>query len=77
MSTLRRQIAALAIGPIGGLLILGAISDWLLREDLESVSYARATALKIETVVDQVRAATSPEQMEAILQATSSTGLRV
>ena len=77
MSTLRRQIAALAIGPIGGLLILGAISDWLLREDLESVSYARATALKIETVVDQVRASTSPEQMEAILQATSSTGLRV
>ncbi len=75
--SLRRQIAALAIGPIGGLLILAVISDWLLRDDLESVSYARATALKIETVVDQVRASTSPQQEAAILEATSSTGLRV
>lgn len=77
VGSLRRQIAALAIVPIGGLLILAAISDWLLRDDLESVSYARATALKIETVVDQVRASTSLQQQAAILEATSSTGLRV
>ncbi|MDY6963163.1 MAG: two-component sensor histidine kinase, partial [Pseudomonadota bacterium] len=56
---------------------MAAISDWLLRDDLESVSYARATALKIETVVDQVRASTSLQQQAAILEATSSTGLRV
>jgi signal transduction histidine kinase len=77
VGSLRRQIAALAIGPIGGLLILAVISDLLLRDDLESVSYARATALKIETVVDQVRASTSAQQKAAILEATSSTGLRV
>lgn len=77
VGSLRRQIAALAIVPIGGLLILAAASDWLLRDDLESVSYARATALKIETVVDQVRASTSAEQEAAILDATSRTELRV
>ncbi|MFN7026075.1 MAG: ATP-binding protein [Pseudorhizobium sp.] len=77
VGSLRRQIAALAIGPIGGLLILAVLSDWVLRDDLESVSYARATALKIETVVDQVRASTSLQQRAAILDATSSTGLRV
>lgn len=77
IGSLRRQIAALAIVPIGGLLILAAASDWLLRDDLESVSYARTTALKIETVVDQIRASTSPEQEAFILEATSHTDLRV
>lgn len=77
VGSIRRQIAALAIGPIIGLVFLGAISEWLLRDDLESVSYARTTALKIETVVDQVRASTSPEEENAILAATSRTGLQV
>ncbi|PRD42912.1 two-component sensor histidine kinase [Phyllobacterium phragmitis] len=75
--SIRRQIAALAIGPIISLVILAAISDWLLREDPESISYARATASKIETVIDLVRASTSPGQKAAILNASAKTGLRV
>ncbi|WEX74886.1 ATP-binding protein [Sinorhizobium numidicum] len=75
--SIRRQIAALAVGPVICLVILGAISELLLRDDLESVSYARTTALKIETVVDQVRASASAEQRAAILDATSGTGLQV
>ncbi len=75
--SLRRQITALAIGPIIGLVILGAISEYLLPVDMESVSYVRATALKIETVVDQVKASTSAEQKAAILNVTSRTGLQV
>ena len=75
--SIRRQIAALAIGPIICLVILGAISEWLLREDLESISYARATASKIGSVIDLVRASTSPGQKAAILDASARTGLRV
>ncbi len=75
--SIRRQITALAIGPIIGLVILGAISEYLLPVDMESVSYVRATALKIETVVDQVKASTSAEQKAAILNVTSRTGLQV
>lgn len=77
VGSIRRQIAALAIGPITGLVALGAISEWALRDDLESISYARTTALKIETVIDQVRASASAVQRAAILDATSRTGLRV
>ncbi|MBP0437687.1 ATP-binding protein [Tianweitania sediminis] len=75
--SIRRQIAAVALGPIICLVVLSEISDWLLREDLESVSYARATASKIESVVDLVRASTAPGQKAAILDASSRTGLRV
>ncbi|WP_117193991.1 ATP-binding protein [Rhizobium terrae] len=75
--SIRRQIAALAVGPIGCLVILGTVSEYLLRDDPESVSYARATALKIETVIDQVKASESAEQRAAILDATSKTGLQV
>lgn len=77
VGSIRRQIAALAIGPITGLVTLGAISEWALRDDLESISYARTTALKIETVIDQVRESASAVQRAAILDATSRTGLRV
>lgn len=75
--SIRRQIAAVALGPIICLVILSEISDWLLREDLESVSYARATASKIETVIDLVSASTSATQEAAILDASTTTGLRV
>jgi len=77
IGSIRRQIAALAIGPIICLVILSAISDYFLQEDLESTSYARTTAAKIESVIDLVRASTSPEQKAAILDASSNTGLRV
>jgi signal transduction histidine kinase len=75
--SIRRQIAAVALGPIICLVLLSEISDWLLREDLESVSYARATASKIESVIDLVRASTSLEQEAAILDASAGTGLQV
>jgi len=75
--SIRRQIAALAIGPIICLIILSAISDLLLREDLESISYARTTASKIEAVVDLVNASTSPGQEAAVLDASARSGLRV
>lgn len=75
--SIRRQITALAVGPIIGLVILNAISEYLLRVDLGSISYARMTALKIETVIDQVKASTSAEQKAAILNVTSRTGLQV
>ncbi len=73
--SIRRQIVALAIGPIICLVILGAISEWFLREDLESISYARTTALKIESVIDLVRASSSAEQVAAILDASGRAGL--
>jgi len=75
--SIRRQIAAVALGPIICLVLLSEVSDWLLREDLESVSYARATASKIESVIDLVRASTSLEQEAAILDASAGTGLQV
>ncbi len=77
IGSIHRQIAALAIGPVIGLVILGMISELVLRDDLESVSYARMTALKIEMVIDQVRASASAEQKAAILDAMSKTGLQV
>lgn len=75
--SIRRQIAVLAIGPIICLVILAAISERLLREDRESISYARATASKIESVIELVRASTSPGQKSAILDASARAGLRV
>ena len=77
LGSIRRQIAALAVGPIICLVILGGISELLLRDDLESVSYARTAALKIETVIEQFRVSTSAGQRAAILDATSRTGLKV
>jgi len=75
--SIRRQVAVLAIGPIICLVILAAISGWLLLEDRESISYARTTASKIESVVELVRASTSPGQKWAILDASARAGLRV
>lgn len=77
IGSIHRQIAALAIGPVIGLVMLGTISELVLRDDLESVSYARMTALKIEMVIDQIRASASAEQKAAILDAISKTGLQI
>ncbi|THK37928.1 HAMP domain-containing protein [Ensifer sp. MPMI2T] len=77
IGSIHRQIAALAIGPVIGLVILGTISELVLRDDLESVSYARMTALKVEMVIDQIRASDSAEQKAAILDAMSKAGLQV
>ncbi|MFC0218038.1 ATP-binding protein [Pseudochelatococcus lubricantis] len=77
LGSIRRQITALAIGPVIGLVILGSLAELVLRDDFESVSYARTTALKIEMVIDQIRASVSAEQEAAILDAMSRTWLQV
>lgn len=75
--SIKRQIAALAIGPTIILVTIGGISELLLRDDLESISLARSTALKIEMVVEQVRATASEAEKTAILDVVSRTGLEV
>lgn len=77
VGSIRRQIAALAIGPVIALVLIGTLAEYLLANDFESVSYAKTTALKIETVIDQIHAARSAEEMKAILDVVSRTGLRV
>lgn len=74
---IRRQITALAIGPVILLALIGALTEPLTLEKYESSSYAETTSLKIETVVEQVRMSDSPEQIAAILDAVDKTGLRV
>lgn len=75
--SIRWQIAALAVGPVISLVILGGISASVLRGDSDSVSYARTTALRIEMVIDEVRVSASAAQEAAILDAVSKTGLQV
>jgi len=77
VGSIRRQIAALAIGPVIALVLIGTIAEYLLADDFESVSYAKTTALKIEMVIDQVRVSRSREEERAILEVVSRTGLRV
>lgn len=74
---IRRQITALAIGPVILLVVIGAVTEPLMLEKYESIAYAETTALKIETVVEQVRMSQSPEQIAAILDAVDRTGLQV
>ncbi|WP_455873394.1 ATP-binding protein [Rhizobium yanglingense] len=77
VGSIRRQIAALAIGPIIALVLIGTIAEYLLADDFESVSYAKTTALKIEMVIDQLRASGSREEENVVLDVVSRTGLRV
>lgn len=73
---IQRQITALAIGPLILVTLLAILTQPLTLRDFESTSYAKATAIKIGMVVDQVRAAASDEQIGAILDAVSKTGMR-
>lgn len=77
VGSIRHQIAALAIGPVIALVLIGTLAEYLLADDFESVSYAKTTALKIEMVMDQIHAAGSLGEERAILDVVSRTGLRV
>jgi signal transduction histidine kinase len=74
--SIRRQIAVLAVGPVVVLAILGTISEHLTLKDPESVSQARTVAMRIEMVLDMVRAAEAGEET-VILGAVARTGLQV
>jgi len=75
--SIRWQIMASAIGPVLLVALLTILTQPLTLYQLEIVSYGRMTALKIEMVVDQIRAASTPEQAAAILGAVSKAGLEV
>jgi signal transduction histidine kinase len=72
-----KQITALAIGPVILLALLAILTQPFRPQVFESTSYAEATAIRIETIVDQVRASDAPTQVAAILAAVNKTGLRV
>ncbi|MBB4002822.1 sensor histidine kinase [Aurantimonas endophytica] len=75
--SIRRQITALAIGPVILVALIALVTQPLWPQVYESTSYAEKTAVQIETVVDQVRMSDRPGQVAAILDAASKTGLRV
>ncbi|GAA3080714.1 HAMP domain-containing sensor histidine kinase [Rhizobium viscosum] len=75
--SIRRQIALLAIGPVVLFAILGIVSEHLTIKEPESVSQARSVAMRIELVVDMLRAAETTEQKSTILDTVAKTGLQV
>jgi signal transduction histidine kinase len=75
--SIRWQIAASAIGPVILVSLLTILTQPLTLYEPESLSYARGTALKIEMIMEQVRAADTPEQKAAIFAVVSKTGLQV
>ncbi|MBW9051215.1 ATP-binding protein [Rhizobium mesosinicum] len=75
--SIRRQIALLAIGPVVLFAILGTISEHLTIKEPESVSQARSVAMRIELVVDMLRAAETAGQTSTILDTVTKTGLLV
>jgi signal transduction histidine kinase len=75
--SIRRQITALAIGPVILVALLAIVTQPLTPNVYESTSYAETTAIRIETVVEQVRVSDAPAQIAAVLDAVSKTGLRV
>jgi len=75
--SLRWQIAASAIAPVIFVALLLILIQPLTLYEPESLSYARGTAVEIETVTKQVRAAETPEQLEALLAIVSKSGLQV
>lgn len=75
--SIRKQIATLAIAPLILVTLLAIVTQPLAPRDYKSTTYAEAIAVKIETIVAQVQASSSPVQIAAILDATSNAGLRV
>lgn len=74
---IRRQIVALAIAPVILIFFLAGVAEPVLLDEYESESYARKIAIRIEMVIDQIRASGTQQQEAAILDAVSKTGLRV
>jgi signal transduction histidine kinase len=75
--SIRWQIAASAIAPVILVSLLAILTQPLTLYEPESLSYARGTALKIEMVTEQVRAADTPEQLAALFAIVSKSGLQV
>lgn len=73
---IRKQISALALGPVILVALLAAVTQPLTLREFESTSYAEKTAIRIEQVVEQVRVSDTPAQIAAVLDAVSKTGLR-
>ncbi|MGO4135875.1 ATP-binding protein [Rhizobium brockwellii] len=75
--SIRWQIAASAVAPVILVALLLIMTQPLTLYQPESLSYGRGTALKIEMVTEQVRAAETPEQLAALFAIVSNTGLKV
>jgi len=75
--SIRWQIAASAITPVILVSLLAILTQPLTLYEPESLSYARGTAVKIEMVTEQVRAADTPEQLAALFAIVSKSGLQV
>ncbi|TCM52560.1 signal transduction histidine kinase [Rhizobium sp. PP-F2F-G48] len=75
--SIRWQIAASAIAPVIAVALLLILTQPLTLYEPESLSYARGTAVKIEMVTEQVRAAGTPEQLAALFAIVSKSGLPV
>jgi len=75
--SIRWQIAASAIAPVILVALLLILTQPLTLYEPESLSYARGTAVKVEMVTEQVRAAETPEQLAALLAIVSKSGLPV
>ncbi|MBX4973128.1 two-component sensor histidine kinase [Rhizobium lentis] len=75
--SIHRQIALLAVAPVVLFAILGIISENLTIKEPESVSQARAIAMRVEFVADMIRSAETADQETAILEAARRTGLQV
>ncbi|MBX4892863.1 ATP-binding protein [Rhizobium bangladeshense] len=75
--SIHRQIALLAVAPVVLFAILGIISENLTIKEPESLSQARAVAMRIEFVTEMIRSAETADQETAILDAARRTGLQV
>jgi signal transduction histidine kinase len=76
-ASIRWQIAASAIVPVILVAFLLILTQPMTLYEPERLSYARGTAVKIEMVTEQVRAAETPEQLAALLAIVSQSGLPV
>jgi signal transduction histidine kinase len=75
--SIRWQITGLAIGPVILVALLAILTQPLTPEIYESTSYGERTQIRVETVVEQVKAAETADQVSAILSAVNRSGLRV
>lgn len=75
--SIRWQITALATGPVILVALLALLTQPLTPGIYESTSYGERTQIKIETVVEQVQASETADQIAAILSAANRSGFRV
>lgn len=75
LDTIRGQIIALAIAPILIACAMGVVTEPLVFDD--TIPYHRSTAIRIETVVNQILAAKTPENGNTIVEVTANSDLPV